>query len=164
MIVSGILYRYTSCHRQSMLTSFWFSTSSFFSFFSFTLFFFFFFFEKRKTLTTHILHNEIFLCNKFTKLFFGCFFFYYIFMDITRIWVLSFNRITCMNQTTTYVYTDYLVLLTAVCGCTPEGRGNGSNGPRIAYYQNDKLLSMLIQNILCWLLGKSHCWSWEDCG
>ena len=24
---------------------------------------------------------------------------------------------------------------------------------------------MLIQNILCWLLRKSHCWSWEeDCG
>ena len=37
-----------------------------------------------------------------------------------------------MNQTTTYVYTDYLVLLTGVCGCTPEGRGreNGSNGQR----------------------------------
>ena len=82
-------------------------------------------------------------------------------------WVLSFNRTTCMNQTTTYVYIDFPVLLTGVCGCTPEGRGggNGSNGPRIAYYQNDKLLSMLIQNILCWLLGKSHYWSWdEDCG
>ena len=70
-----------------------------------------------------------------------------------------------MNQTTTYVYIDFLVLLTGVCGCTPEGRGNGSNGPRIAYDQNNKLLSMLIQNILRWLLGKSHCWSWEeDCG
>ena len=34
-----------------------------------------------------------------------------------------------MNEATTYVYTDYLVLLTGVCGCTPEGRGKGGMVP-----------------------------------